>query len=544
MNFQYTLASPLCKVFPNGQNLSPLKEPHLTGLRGETVSFQIAYLWNEWGREYGQVEVVPPCQGQVRVRTVELVPSQYPCHQRRDPYYLAAEPGLYPDLLRDLGPQGFPLITGQWRCLWVDVALDGPAGAFPVELRLRAREEELALVKLTCEVLDMDLPLLPIPHTEWFHSDCLANYYGVEVFSERWWELVEAFVRTAAQRHCNMLLTPVFTPPLDTAPGGERRTVQLVDVEDQGGAYRFGFEKFRRWIRLARDCGMEYIEISHLFSQWGAKAAPKIMGTKEGRYQQLFGWNTQAAGPEYGEFLHQFLTALKPELEALDIAGRTYFHVSDEPTMEQLDSYRQAYEAVAEDLKGYPMLDALSDHAFFREGLVEQPVCALDHIQPFLRDRPKKLWGYYCTAQCVDVSNRFMVMPGQRTRVLGALLYKHQLAGFLHWGYNFYNSQFSRYPIDPYRVTDADGAFPSGDSFLVYPGPEGQPEESLRLMHMDQAMSDYCALTALEKLAGREKVMEYLALELEFDRYPREGAGLLELRERINGAIRGCLAAE
>ena len=318
MNFQYTLASPLCKVFPNGQNLSPLKEPRLTGLRGETVSFQIAYLWNEWGREYGQMEVVPPCQGQVRVRTVELVPSQYPCHQRRDPYYLAAEPGLYPDLLRDLGPQGFPLITGQWRCLWVDVALDGPAGAFPVELRLRAREEELALVKLTCEVLDMDLPRLPIPHTEWFHSDCLANYYGVEVFSERWWELVEAFVRTAAQRHCNMLLTPVFTPPLDTAPGGERRTVQLVDVEDQGGTYRFGFEKFRRWIRLARDCGMEYIEISHLFSQWGAKAAPKIMGTKEGRYQQLFGWNTQAAGPEYGEFLHQFLTALKPELEALD----------------------------------------------------------------------------------------------------------------------------------------------------------------------------------------------------------------------------------
>ena len=114
MNFQYTLASPLCKVFPNGQNLSPLKEPHLTGLRGETVSFQIAYLWNEWGREYGQVEVVPPCQGQVRVRTVELVPSQYPCHQRRDPYYLAAEPGLYPDLLRDLGPQGFKLLRNEF----------------------------------------------------------------------------------------------------------------------------------------------------------------------------------------------------------------------------------------------------------------------------------------------------------------------------------------------------------------------------------------------------------------------------------------------
>ena len=66
-------------------------------------------------------------------------------------------------------------------------------------------------------------------------------------------------------------------------------------------------------------------------------------------------------------------------------------------------------------------------------------------------------------------------------------------------------------------------------------GPDGPYYQSLRT-DLYQA--------ALEKLAGREKVMEYLALELEFDRYPREGAGLLELRERINGAIRGCLAAK
>lgn len=542
MDFQYTLASSLCKIIPNGQNLRPLKARRLTGLRGETVSFQLAYRWDEWGREYGQVEVVSPRRDQVRVRTVELVPCRYPCHQRRDADYLAAGPGLYPDLLRDLGPAGFPLVSGQWRSLWVDVNLDGPAGEFPVELCLRAGGEELCRVELACETLDMDLPRLPIPHTEWFHGDCLANYYNVEVFSPRWWELVEAFVRTAAQRRCNMLLTPVFTPPLDTAPGGERRTVQLVDVEDLGGTYRFGFEKLRRWVQMALDCGMEYIEISHLFSQWGAKAAPKIMGTKNGQNQRLFGWETPAAGQEYRAFLHQFLTALKPELEALGVAGRTYFHISDEPTMEQLDSYRQAYEAVAEDLAGYPLLDALSDHAFYREGLVQQPVCALDHIKPFLEDRPKKLWGYYCTAQSVDVSNRFVVMPGQRTRILGALLYQHQLAGFLHWGYNFYNSQFSRYPVDPYQVTDADQAFPSGDPFLVYPGPEGQPEESLRLMHMDQAMSDYCALTALEELAGREKVMEYIAQDLKFDRYPREEDFLLDLRERVNEAIRAKVA--
>ena len=41
-----------------------------------------------------------------------------------------------------------------------------------------------------------------------------------------------------------MLLTPVFTPPLDTAIGGERRTVQLVDVHVTENGYTFGFDKF------------------------------------------------------------------------------------------------------------------------------------------------------------------------------------------------------------------------------------------------------------------------------------------------------------
>ena len=33
------------------------------------------------------------------------------------------------------------------------------------------------------------------------------------MFSERFWELLEAYVKTAADYGINMLLTPIFTPP-------------------------------------------------------------------------------------------------------------------------------------------------------------------------------------------------------------------------------------------------------------------------------------------------------------------------------------------
>ena len=544
MEFQYKIVSSMCKVFPDGENGKDLEEKRLTGLNGETMSFQIAYYWGGDRKERGSVSVLSPIKDKVHVRMVNLVPCEYPCHMKRDEGYLAVEPGMYPDWLSEVPKLGFPLVSGQWRCLWVDVEPDDTveAGEYPVKLRLEKDGEVLCEPEITCEVLGVRLPKLPIPYTEWFHGDCLADYYQAEVFSDRFWEIVEEFVRSAAKHKCNMLLTPVFTPPLDTAIGGERRTVQLVDVTVTEGKYHFEFGNFRKWVRMASGCGIEYFEISHLFSQWGAKAAPKVMAVKDGTYQQIFGWDTDSAGEEYRDFLHQFLTALKEELKELGIEGRTYFHISDEPEKEHMENFRNAWEGVAKDLEGFQVMDALSDYDFYKEGLGRQPVCAVNHIQPFLEERPEKLWGYYCTAQCVDVTNRFIVLPGCRTRILGVQLYKYRLDGFLHWGYNFYNSEHSLYPIDPYRCTDAGGAFPSGDPFLVYPGKDGRPEGSVRQMLMDEAMSDYCAFLALEKLAGREKVLELIDEEtVTFDEYPQDEDYLLGLRKKVNQAIKDAL---
>lgn len=186
--------------------------------------------------------------------------------------------------------------------------------------------------------------------------------------------------------------------------------------------------------------------------------APKVMGEKDGKVIQLFGWDTKAAGPEYREFLHVFLKFLKGELEKLGISNKTYFHISDEPEKSQFESYKAAKEIVEKDLEGYQVIDALSDYSFFEKGVVSQPICALDHIEPFLENRPEKLWGYYCTAQYLYVSNRYIVQPGYRTRILGAMMYKYDLSGFLHWGYNFYNSEHSIFHINPYRCTDAAAA--------------------------------------------------------------------------------------
>ena len=104
-----------------------------------------------------------------------------------------------------------------------------------------------------------------------------------------------------------MLLTPVFTPPLDTAVGGERTTIQLVDIRVDNGRYSFGFEKLERWVEMCRECGIRYFEIAHLYTQWGALHCPKIMATVDGEYRRIFGWDADATGDAYRAFLGAFL---------------------------------------------------------------------------------------------------------------------------------------------------------------------------------------------------------------------------------------------
>ena len=189
----------------------------------------------------------------------------------------------------------------------------------------------------------------------------------------------------------------------------------------------------------------------------------------DGAEQVLFGWDTPAAGGEYEKFLRIYLPQLKQKLEELGVLEEAYFHISDEPNLNQIDSYRAASKIVQKELAGCKFLEALSDYEFYQTGLVSRPVCGSNHIQPFLEKQTPGLWAYYCTAQGVDVSNRFMAMSLGRTRMIGVQLYKFDIE-VCCIGLQFYNGVDSLCKIDRDRVTDAWRSLSVGDPFIVYPG--------------------------------------------------------------------------
>lgn len=537
--FKVRVLSSLTKVFAD-EELQGKEWSQGSMLCNESYSFQVAYCWNGFMLHQVSANVVSEMAPWITLYKVGLVSCEMPCFADHDDNVLRTTPGLYPDPLFPVNGQDLTLLPGQWRSLWVSVCLDGTVqpGIYPVNILFRSQQGEvLGEASFQLEVLNARLPKQSLIHTEWFHADCLATEYGIEVFSEAHWERIGQYVKTAVEHGMNMILTPVFTPPLDTAVGGERPTVQLVDVKKSGDTYRFGFDKLERWVELCRMHGVEYFEISHLFTQWGAMHAPKIMAREDGMLKRIFGWETDAGGVEYKNFLAQFIPQLIHFLKKHGLEKCSYFHVSDEPNMDHFSQYQNVSSFLSEYLQDFPVMDALSDYKFYETGVVKHPIPATNHIDEFLENGVPGLWTYYCCGQYRQVSNRFIHMPSARNRILGVQLYKFSIQGFLHWGYNFWYSQHSRFSIDPYRVTDAGCAFPAGDPFVVYPGEEG-PIASLRLKVFYEALQDLRALQLLEEQMGREAVLGMLEDGLEtpisFTQYPTDVEWLLRKREQIN----------
>lgn len=554
------------KVFPERESEEQWQAGELetgkqiSALKGECVSFQIAMrIRMEQEDTQTACRQTADCCAQAvgetaewtQIRRVDCAPSVFAAHAYHDENHLRTTSGMYPDILRE--KQELRCTDDLWAAFWVSVWIpaDVKAGEKRVQIRLTERipgtqentiyGDVITTVTVTLDVIDAVLPKQKLIHTEWFHGDCLADYYSVPVLSEEWWRIAENFMKTAVKHGMNMILTPIFTPPLDTSLGGERTTIQLVAIERTESGYRFNFMNLERWVRMCQDAGMEYFEMAHLFTQWGAEFTPKIMVTVNGKEEKLFGWHVKADSLEYQQFLQEFLPALTQELRALGIADKTVFHISDEPEEQNLESYKRA-KALAEPLlEGFPVFDALSHIDFYKRGVVNHPIPAIDCIEPFLKENVPDLWTYYCCAQWKQVSNRFFSMPGARTRILGVQLYRYHMSGFLQWGFNFYNTQFSKEHLNPYEITDAGNAFPSGDPFLVYPGKDGNAVASVRLILMLEAMQDLRALELLESLTGREKTENLLMQgtdELTFTRYPKESKWLRMMRERVNEEIR------
>lgn len=524
----------------------------VTVLGGEKLSCQLVYMdqGEPYAEKRGWAETI--LSGTLAPFTsmwlVGNVPVERPVVPgRTDDQYVRMTPGLYPDVLMGVHYKGKVKVSREkLHALWLEVQIpETLCGEQELTVTLSLPEGIRVTQQLQVNVIRAVLPEQKTLFTQWFYCDGLASWYDVEPWSERHWEIVENFARVAAERGRNMLYTPLLTPALNTDPGFERIPTQLVEVTRTNGEYTYEFARVDRWIDMCDRIGIKYLEISHFYHQDHAKHSAKVYGTVDGVYRQIFGWDTLALDPEYQKFLRGLVAAFVAHLKARGDDKRCYYHISDEPGLECLEHYKAVKEAIVDLIAEYPIMDALSDYEFYKTGALPLPVPTTQDAHVFVENGVEKLWVYYACNQVVDYSNCYLAMPYYRTRSLGMQLYKYKIAGFLHWGYNYYNNAGSGDCINPYLDLSGEDWVPAGDTFMVYPERDGTPLLSTRMLSLEEAFQDIRAMELCERYYSHEEVVaameEILGEEITFLRCAHSAEEMLAVRARINEMIEKAL---
>ncbi len=431
-----------------------------------------------------------------------------------------------------------------WRQVWFTVNENGkemPTGKQTIKIELyNWGNEKVGENEIVLDVIDADLPEQTLYYTNWFHNDCLADYYNLELFSDDYFEVMKDFLRTAVKNGMNMVLMPAFTPALDTAIGEERMTVQLVKVKKENDKYTFDFSLMKRYIDVAREAGIKFFEHSHFFTQWGAAHAPKVVAEVDGETKKIFGWETDASGEGYVEFLRSYIPQVLDFLKGEGLDKTTLFHISDEPNETHLETYEKSSSKIRDLLEGYTVGDALSDYKYYESGLVKTPIARIHKAMDFV-DKCDDLWIYYTGGECYDgLSNRLIQQPRERNRALGYMLYYYNAKGFLHWGYNYYYGRLAHGLYNP--AIDPCCGFPNaGTTYSVYPGIDRKPLQSIHQKIFTDGLIDMRALQLLESLGGREECKKLIDDNMgvpNFFNTPETPEKMMTFRKKVNDRIK------
>jgi hypothetical protein len=401
--------------------------------------------------------------------------------------------------------------TAQPVWLTVFVPKDAVPGLYRGEAAVLAGKRRAAIpIELTVNpfVLPDERHLLVTNH---FEVEDIANAHKVKLGSEEFWAVLERYARNMAAHRQNVVWTPC----------------QLIEVARAAdGKLSFHYARFDRFVELFQRAGAcDRIEIMAVFRTkqgWGSEVVSGVALSDGKTGNRLL---LEAAAD-----LQFFLADLQDHLDQRGWLAKAMIHVCDEPSLQNLTSWRNASALVQQAAPQLRRIEAIETIDF--SGMLEVWVPKLNQFDRYrqayeLRRKDGEFWYYICAGPYGNIyPNRFLDFPLSQVRVLHWINYSERLTGYLHWGLT---RGWGRQPFG----TPPDSA-PPGDTHVIYPGRDG-PLNSIRWEMERESIEDFEYLWLLEaKTAEWKKRLGSSAVWLD----PRRRAE--ELCRRVVPAISAC----
>jgi len=476
-DFSLWAVDPLVKVFPDTVAKKPLEKVELFAGANEYVSGQVAVrasgelrgLTCEWGELRNRAEgtVIPP--ESLRWRFVGFIPIKRNTPNTPESNLVRRAPCEIPDPLLEERKMDLP--AGRTQPIWLTVYVprDARPGDYEGRFTVKAGGTSHS-VAVSLKVYPFVLPdERHLWVTNWFSPERIAKFHNVKRWSEEHWALLERYAKDMAEHRQTVVLTPL----------------SLIKVtREADGGLSFDYTNFDRWVRLFEKAGVcGRIEISHVSRHgrggWGSK---EFVFTKVSALDKATGKQVSLP-PEKG--LAPLLRDLQAHLEARGWLDRAMIHIGDEPSLRNIESWREKSRFVHRAAPKLRRLDAIESRDF--GGDLEIWVPKLNYLPEWLNQYRRaqrsggELWFYTCLHPQGYFPNRLLDYPLVGTRILHWINWEYDLDGFLHWGWNFWTSK---------SLSEPHPTLPPGDNCIVYPGKNG-PLDSIRWEMMREGLQDY-----------------------------------------------------
>ncbi|MFB7469460.1 discoidin domain-containing protein [Kitasatospora sp. NPDC056184] len=347
-------------------------------------------------------------------------------------------------------------------------------------------------------------------------STSIRAQYGVEDFSDGWWEVMKNFAANHAEHRNNVIYA-------------DFQALAVRDTTLVEGEYTFQWKDFDRFVQLFQDAGsLQYIYTPTLIEDHGKGLEALVTDGQGGVKVEHLPLTTKTERDVAAEYLDKVFAALKAHLDTkcLDpgptcAPGRRwsdvlYMSAVDEPSGDDLPLQSVTAPWFYEQYRGHfpqgltneahnglaPAIDAvLGTVTPQADGLNYDPNAA---YYQNLRLSGKDLWLYYCNGPVDHHLNRFISYPLSESRLTPWMVAALGGNGFLHWGWNHWTD-----PDKGFSRVDTLNDWQDGDRFLVRPnrGPNNDKYELYNSVRSEALLAGIQDFELLNQLAAAKPVL-------------------------------------
>ncbi len=358
----------------------------------------------------------------------------------------------------------------------------------------------------------------------WQHPCNWARVYDVPYYESQHMEIIDNYMEGMSrlgQKVCCLIVS-------DYPWAGQRCykveenhmnlfELNIVKVsKDINGNIKCNFSAMDKYIEIAERHGiLEEINIFGILCNWDARDfGNPLKDYRDPIRVSYFDEDTHSIRYlSTKEEIRCYLKLVFNHIQELGLWDRTMI-MSDEPNNPIL--FKQAEELLndAAGNKGIKIKCAIHDPNFLGEyggniksislntcQLIDN-ISKLDDVRNNVSKKGGKMtWFSCCFPQQLNI---FLKSPLIESRLIGWFTYYMELDGFLRWAYGIWPGDVLK------NASYKKEKWAAGDMFIVYPGKNGKPMESIRLKNIIHGIQDWLLLKAIEDRIDKETVFQRL----------------------------------